>query len=476
MKSLILFAQLCLVVFNSFSQTTDSIPPDSVCLNAPPSAVNIGNPGNLSAPVFLDYVYADSNYYAFVSNYSSGNLVRLNFGNSLLNTPTSVNLGNYGGILQAGTALEGIQVVQNEGNWYALIVSGFTAAGTLPRLVKINFGDSITSPGVATNWGNLGNLAQPIDLHVFKEGTNWYGFTVNSENNTITRFNFTNSFNNTPTAVNLGNLGALAYPTGIYAINDNGFWRVFITNGGDNTTVGPNSSITRLDFGSSLLNLPTGVNLGNPGGRLHHPRDLTIMKFGGQVTGFAVNGNPSYYDLVRLNFGNDLSAAPTATSLGNTGNYSFPHSISKLFRVNDDVYTFITNVANNTISRLRFAGCTNASDSTTQNPPVSDSTDSTYKSYLLREVDSKKVAVKLSPNPTNGPLRAWVFTSDAQKGSASLYDQSGNLKQVLRSSINYYAGVNVLTFNVHRAGVPAGYYYVKIWVGGTVQTFKVMLL
>jgi hypothetical protein len=354
-------------------------------INTPPSAVNIGNPGSLSAPVFMDYVYTNGNYYAFVTNYSSGNLVRLNFGNSLLNTPTSVNLGNYGGILQFGSAIEGIQIVQNEGNWYAIIVGGNVLAGTQPRVVKIDFGASITNPGVATNWGNIGNMAQSIDLHVFKEGTNWYGFTVNSENNTITRFNFTNSFNNTPTAVNLGNLGGLQYPTGIYAVNDNGFWRVFIANGGDNMQIGTNSSITRLDFGSSLLNTPTAVNLGNPGGILHHPRDLTIMKFCGQITGFAVNGNPSYYDLVRLNFGNDLSTAPTATSLGNTGNYSFPHSISKLFRANDDVYAFITNVANNTISRLRFAGCTNASvsSSTAQNPaPVTYSTPGTYNINL----------------------------------------------------------------------------------------------
>ena len=96
--------------------------------------------------------------------------------------------------------------------------------------------------------------------------------------------------------------------------------------------------------------------------------------------------------------------------------------------------------------------------------------------YQVADADSNKVEIKLYPNPTTGPLLAWVFTSDAQKGSASLYDLRGNLKQVLQSSINYYAGVNVLTFRINRVSVPAGYYYVKIWVGGTLQTFKVMLL
>jgi gliding motility-associated-like protein len=383
-------------------------------ITQPPVAVNIGNPGNLSSPVFLDYVYVNNNYYAFVTNYNSGNLVRLDFGNSLLNNPTSVNLGNYGGILQSGSAIEGVQVVQNEGKWYAIIVGGNSNAGTQPRIVKIDFGANITSAGTATNWGNLGNMQQPVDLHVFKEGNNWYGLTINAENNTIVRFNFTNSFNNTPTAVNLGNIGGLLYPTGIYAINDNGFWRVFITNAGDNQRDGTYSSITRLDFGTSLLNTPTGVNLGNPGGVLHHPRDLTIMKFCGQIIGFAVNGNPNYNDLLRLNFNNDLTTAPTITSLGNTGNYNFPHSISRLFRVNDDVYAFITNVANNTITRLRFQGCTNASvsSSTLQNPaPVTYSTPGTYNINLtvddgLPTQSSYCKQVVVLPAPLHTPTQA----------------------------------------------------------------------
>ncbi len=370
--------------------------PDTVCVNSPvtitntstgassyywnfcvasidavPTAANIGNPGGLSMPVFIDYALYNGNYYGFLVNYNPGRLIRLDFGNSLLNNPVSVDLGNFSGIIPTGA--EAIQIVQNEGRWYAIIVGGSPAAGSSPRILKVDFGSNLanTSPA-ATNWGNLGNMLQPIDLHVFKEGSNWYGFTVNSENNTITRFNFTNSFNNTPTAVNLGNIGNLQYPTGIYAINDNGFWRVFVVNGGDNTRTSNACSLTRLDFGPSLLNTPTGINLGNPGNMLQHPRDFTIMKLCDQIIGFAVNGNPNYNDLVKINFNNNLSVPPVLSSLGNNGNFNFPHSISKLFRVNNDVYGFITNVANNTISRLKFNGCSSSSlpNSTLQDPPT----------------------------------------------------------------------------------------------------------
>jgi gliding motility-associated-like protein len=342
-------------------------------LNTAPQGTSIGNSGGLlSAPVFIDYAFYNGNYYGFLTNYNPGNLIRLDFGNSLLNTPTAVNLGNFGGIIPSGAGTEGIQIVYNEGNWYAIIVGGWPTTGSTPRILKIDFGPNLTNTTpVATNWGNLGNMLQPIDLHVFKENNNWYGLTVNAENNTITRFSFTSSFNNTPTAVNLGNIGNLAYPTGVYAINDNGFWRVFVVNGGDNTRSSGTYSLTRLDFGSSLLNTPTGVNLGNPGNMLQHPRDFTIMKMCNQIVGFAVNGHFNNSNLIKLDFNNNLSSNPTTTSLGNFGTLSFPHSISKLFRVGNDVYSFITNVDNNTIMRIKFNGCTNSSipNSSLQNPP-----------------------------------------------------------------------------------------------------------
>lgn len=375
--------------------------PDTVCINKPvtitntsvgassyfwnfcvadidkaPVANNIGNPsGRLANPVFMDYAFANGNYYGFTTNFEPGGLVRLDFGNSLLNAPTAVNLGNFGGIIPPVNGGEGLQVVQNEGKWYVIMVGGNpnVPGGVPPRILKIELGVNIANPApTATDWGNLGNMLQPIDLHLFREGNNWYGFTVNSENNTITRFNFTNSFNNTPTALNLGNIGNLSYPTGIFAISDNGNYRVFITNGGDNSrSASGNFSLTRLDFGSTLLNIPTGVNLGNPGNVLRHPRDLTIMRSCDQVIAFAVNGAVGADEIVKFNFNNDLSSVPTGSSLGNLGNLNFPHSISRLFRVNEDIYGFVTNVSNNTITRLRFPGCANASiaSSAAQTPP-----------------------------------------------------------------------------------------------------------
>jgi hypothetical protein len=207
------------------------IAPDTVCLNAPftiqntsetassyywnfcganastdPIGSNLGNFG-FSTPVFSDYAKDGTNYYVFVTNNYPGKLVRLDFGSSLLNTPTAHDFGNIGGIIP--DFCEGIQLVRNEGRWYALILGGKPVG----RIVKVDFGATLANNNpVAINWGNIGDLAYPTDLHIFQNGDQWFGLTINAMNNSITRFNFTSSFSNTPTAVNYGNIGGLNYP------------------------------------------------------------------------------------------------------------------------------------------------------------------------------------------------------------------------------------------------------------------------
>jgi gliding motility-associated-like protein len=378
--------------------------PDTVCVNAPvtiantsvgassyywnfcvansasnPVGTNLGNFG-FSLPGFIDYGKEGNNYYGFVTNSIPGKLIRLDFGNSLLNTPTYFDMGNLGGAIPE--QCEGIQVVKNQGRWYAIVVGGQPVG----RIVKVDFGTSLSNNSpVATNWGNVGNLAYPTDLHIFQDGLNWYGLTINAQNNTITRFNFTASFNSTPTGVNLGNIGNLDYPTGIYAINNNGSWHAFVSNAGvANGFNSPTSSLSRLDFGTSLLNMPVGTNLGNPGNMLRSARDVTIYKSCNEIVGYVVNYSTVNH-LVRLDFNNSLTSAPLATSLGNTGNLNFPHSISRLFRMENDLYSFITNLNTSSVTRLKFTGCSSASmlSSTTQNPPaITYSSPGTYNINL----------------------------------------------------------------------------------------------
>jgi gliding motility-associated-like protein len=342
-----------------------------------PEGTNLGNPGGLlSSPVFGTYVQDDNgDFYGLVDNYTAGNLIRLSFGSSLLNVPTEEDLGNFGGALPAQS--EGLQLLRVNGKWIAILVGGSgLIPNSSPRVVKIDFGSSLANPGTATNWGNVGGLALPHDLFVSYEGGNYIGYAINVTDNTITRLNFGADFSSPPTGVNLGNLGGINYPAGFSFVHYSGNWYCFIANRLSN-------SLVRLDFGASLLNLPTAVNIGNPGGLLSYPRDIALFSTCDGVYGFVCNEQSN--NLVKLSFGADATNPnPGAVSLGNVGNLSFPHSIADLFRVGNDIYTFIPDASTSTLSRIRFAGCQDIPGSPATSPaPITYSNPGEYTINLL---------------------------------------------------------------------------------------------
>jgi gliding motility-associated-like protein len=345
--------------------------------SANPDAVNLGDPnGVINNPVFGTYVQdADGNFYGLVTCYAEGHLIRLRFGNSLLNTPTAEDLGNFGDVIP--NQLEGIQLLKVNGNWTAVMVGGSGQAGpnSSPRVIKVDFGNAMTNPGTATNWGNVGGLNLPHKLYIASEGGNYYGFTTNVIDNTLTRIDFGPDFTAQPTGINMGNIGNLDYPCGLTFVKYAGNWYCLTANMTSN-------SLTRLNFGSSLLNIPTGVNIGNPGSVLNTPRDIVLFTTCSGVYGFVTGMNNN--DLVRLYFGSDPTTVPTATELGNIGNLDFPHSLSDLFQVGNDIYSFIPNANGNSLTRLRFAGCSDIPGSSAQNPvPVTYTNPGVYNINLL---------------------------------------------------------------------------------------------
>jgi gliding motility-associated-like protein len=399
MKRFLLFCFITPFLFISkiYAQASFTAP-DTVCVNSPvsiqntsvgastyfwnfcsgslygtPDLTNLGNVGNAqNMSTFMATAKDGNNYYGFVTNLGSASLLRLDFGTNLLNTPTVTNLGNFGGAIPDNT--EGLQVVKDADGWHVIIVGGASVAAAC--IMKLDFGASLSNnTPVATNWGNIGGMNYPVDLYLFQDGGNWYGLTVNFFNNTVTRFAFGANFRNPPVGTNFGGVGGVNMPTGIFAIQENGMWYVFVANEVE-------GSLSRLDFGNSLTNTPTGVKLTNP--LLNGPRDLCIIHDCGGI--FALVLNHFSNELIRLDFNGDITSNPTGVSLGNGGNLSFPHSISTIFREGDNLYAFITNIDNNTITRLVFKSCSSSSiASSTQAvaPPVTYNKPGTYTVHLL---------------------------------------------------------------------------------------------
>lgn len=377
-----------------------------------PGGVNLGNPGTLGIPVFSDHILENGNYYMLVVNNGPGGLERLNFGNSLLNTPTSTYLG---AILP--NSMQGIQIVAQNGNVTAIVVGGDPLYPVASRIMKLDFGGSITNAPTVTDWGNIGSLNYPVELYMFKEGVNWYGITVNHRDNSLTRFSFGSNFTALPAGINLGNIGAMNLPSGLVPVNEAGNWFVFVAN--------VNGSLTRLSFGNSLLNTPTGVNLGNLG-VLSTPRDLHFVDLCGQKVGFLLDGGTN--SIVRLNFAS-LTSVPTATSLGNIGNLNAPHSFSRMFRVEGSSYAYVWNAGSNTMTRINFTGSCAASTpsfSLAQNPgAISYSASGTYTINLLIDEGlptqssfCKKVVV-MDP-PAKSPVQTITACSTSIKIGSSI--------------------------------------------------------
>ena len=386
----------CLVLLESEAQTVDFTVPSNVCagtpfnisnnttggstfnwnfcskdLNQAPDAQNLGGFGMLDQPTYIDIVFTNNNYYAFVTNFSSGNLIRLDFGNSLLNNPAAVNLGNVNGVIPDG-GVGGLRVVQNEGKWYAIIVAGYPPGGIDPTILKIEFGNNITNTNpTGLDWGNLGNMYDPNDFLLVKEGNEWIGLTVNGETNSITRFNFTSSFDNSPTGNNLGNIGNLGEPAGLYLTQDQGNIIVFIMNSGDKNRIGGMFNITRLNFGISLNNNPVAVNIGNVGNQLQHPRDMALALYCNETIGYVLNAHPFYNSLLKLNFNNDITTSfPASNELSHLV-FEYPHAITDFYKMGDDLVALVVNRESSSITRIVYRDCNNASlpNSNAQNPP-----------------------------------------------------------------------------------------------------------
>ncbi|MCX6249136.1 MAG: SBBP repeat-containing protein, partial [Bacteroidetes bacterium] len=338
--------------------------------NTDPTGINIGNPGGLlSIPTYITLVKQNDSCFSFISCQGVG-VIRYYHGTSFKNNPVSwTNLGNFGGVI--GPSEEGIQVKFDNGNWYGFVNSNTT-------MIRLDFRSSPMNIPTATDIGPFPSFNMAHGLVITRDGTNWIGLVTCSTGQKLIRLNFGNSLaNNSPVVTDFGNLGGvLISPAAICLLQETSLWYAMIMAGGN--------TLARISFGTSLLNAPTGVNLGNPGG-FNSAGGLTLLRDCESTTGYwtnyLVNG-----ELGKLTFPAGISGTVTGTLLGNIGGLAQPHSFSEIFRQSDTLYAYITNRFNGTLTRLTFLPCTNASVASSNlfsPPPFSYNQTGTYNIHLI---------------------------------------------------------------------------------------------
>ena len=326
-----------------------------------PTGNNLGTLPDFSLPTGIEIVKDGNDYYGFVTNAGTNELVRLSFGNSLGNTPTATNFGTLNNTMPDSPSDLYI-TTDSAGSWFVFITGGASAATS--SITRVDFGNSLGSVPNSVNFGNLDNLLNiPRGLFVQKEGTDYIGYLVNNGDDKLIRLNFGNNISLTPTLTDLNSIFALAQPSDMVPVNDTGTWYLFVTNQGDNT-------ITRINLGNSLLNFPVATNIGNANNTLAGPSSISyIMDCDGRHL-FVANETSS--NITRIDISDFNSPPFPGTEFIGVGSLMGPRGMSRFIREKDNLYSYVTNAGDNTYSQIVFAQCTNASipSSTDQTPPV----------------------------------------------------------------------------------------------------------
>jgi gliding motility-associated-like protein len=179
-------------------------------VNYPLNSVNLGGFGLLDERVRGIQVKKDNaGWYAFAMNHSK--LVIFDFGGSLLNTPVASAVEIPGMMIGSGLA-----ICSEGSDWFGFCLDG-SPNGTIHR---IEFGNSLGNTPQFTNLGNIGNLISPTNLTMAQQNGIWYLFVTNTNINTLSKLTFSQGLTAPPVGVNLGTLAGFNNIAGISLVSD----------------------------------------------------------------------------------------------------------------------------------------------------------------------------------------------------------------------------------------------------------------
>ena len=279
--------------------------------------LGVANGSSLGGTLPIDISYAIDNgvWYGFYIDRTANTLNRLTYGSSLNNTtPVITPLGNVDNLLSSP---DKIVLHQENGKWYGLVLN---LEGT-NRLVRLSFQTNLGLAPIATGLGNPdGALNQARGISLAKDGNDLVVVMSNSGDNKIVLLNYGTSILNVPSGVNILKSGVIS---GGSTLLDMALLKECDTWYGFTTSFG-NGNVIRLNFGSSLFSLPTS-SLVTSSPVVTSPSSIYFRYDGSSYKGFVSSSN----QLFRLDFSSGISETPqvddlSSTALTNTAGLFFP--------------------------------------------------------------------------------------------------------------------------------------------------------
>ena len=155
----------------------------------------------------------------------------------------------------------------------------------------------------------VGNFtSQPYSHTLVEDSGNFYGFLIMRGSNNLVRLDYGNSLGNAPVATDLGQFNDIfSAPQGFTIIKgDNNVYYGFVINHS-------NDEIIRLQFNNGINSTPTAESLGNFSGAIDNPDGIEIVR---DSEGFKLLV-ATRFNLVIINFGNDLNSTPSFSAQSN---------------------------------------------------------------------------------------------------------------------------------------------------------------
>lgn len=197
--------------------------------------------------------------------------------------------------------------------------------------------------------GLLSSLKSGEGFKLIGDNGLWYGFAASRDNNKLLRFDFGDSPENVPTIIDLGNPGGLLHsPEGLDIIKANGNWYIFI---GTLDFVAPTSGIIKIELGNSLTNSPSATDLGsfNLNSRI---RNVGVVQQGSDLILILVGYNLN--TITRINYRNSFDNSISAGDISDVGFIANLPIGLNILQKGTNWIVHVSSLTSNTISQLNF--------------------------------------------------------------------------------------------------------------------------
>ncbi len=304
-------------------------------------------------------VFDGTNWFGFVCNRNANQIVRLDFGVSLENTPTITNLGNIGGLLRLPTD---IAFQQENGNWYALVVNlTLNNSLTANRLLRLNFGGNLTNvPSIEDIPTASIVLNSPLDIELVEDDNELVCVAADYISNRVAIIKFGSAITNNPQNSDIIQTQPLSGSTnlmGVSVMKSCDQWYGF--------AISINSKLHRIGFGNRLFSVPSVEDISaNMGGIVNSSKVKLLAD--NRLSGVMATQSGRFY---RMDFEGNITNTPALIPYNITPNDYYDFDVVKTA----SRYTILTtDFSKGKLLKLDFAdGCAANIATSLENTPAS---------------------------------------------------------------------------------------------------------